>query len=386
MLSLFPRRRYGPIGLDVGSRSIKLLQLGRTRGRLSVAAAAQWQMPDSALGPEGDAAACAGQAAEAVRSLLKQNGFHGREVVSCLRMDELATKNVRLPHMPKDELDKAVLWECQERLSFPVAADRIHYFEAGDVRQGTEVRDEIIIMAVPESTIQQHLDRIGSMRLEPVHIDTEPTALFRAYQRYLRRAQDESVVSVIVDIGLTATKVVVAKGKKILLIKLIDLAGRALNESVAKELGLTYSEAAHFRRRLSESRADASGPPPQGADQVEWSVLDAIRVPVEALAREISLCLRYCSVTFRGLCPNKVTLTGGEAYDPAAVKLLTECLGLPCAVGQPLRGVEIDEVHMGDDRRSELTEWSVVTGLALRGLVGNTGSGTGDNERSRLSA
>ncbi len=372
--------------MDVGSHGIKLLQLTRTRGRLSVAAAAHWQMPDSALGPEGDSAACAGQAAEAVKNLLKQNSFHGREVVSCLRMNELATKNVRLPHMPSHELDKAVLWECQERLGFQVAADRVHYFEAGDVRQGTEVRDEIIIMAVPESTIQQHLDRLSAMRLEPVHIDTEPTALFRAYQRYLRRAQDESVVSVIVDIGLTGTKVVVAKGKRILLIKLIDLAGRALNDSVAKELSLSYSEAAHFRRRLSESRADASGPAPQGSDQVEWSVFDAIRGPVEALAREISLCLRYCSVTFRGLRPNEVTLTGGEAYDPAAVKLLTECLGLPCAVGQPLRGVEIGEVQMGGDRRSELTEWSVVTGLALRGLVGNTDSGTGDHERSRLSA
>jgi len=233
------------------------------------------------------------------------------------------------------------------------------------------------------------------MRLNPLHIDAEPLALFRAYQRFLRRAADESFVSVIVDMGLASTRIVVARGNTTIFVKSINVNGRKLNESVAGELGLSYAEACHFRRRLAEQRLEEqierqAGDQPDGSpemrDQVEWSVLDAIRGQVEALAREISLCLRYCAVTFRGLRPGRITLTGGEAYGPAVVKLLSECLDFECVVGEPLRRVDLGGGSLGSDRRSMLTEWSVVTGLALRGLTVGDSARKGGNEGSRLSA
>jgi type IV pilus assembly protein PilM len=384
MLSLFSRSRYGPIGLDVGAEGIRLLQLGRCGGTLSVASAARWHFPQDAQAQGADRGNRTSLAAQAVCNLLKKARFHGREVVSCLRGEELAVKNVRLPQMPDQELSQAIVWESQERFGFPVCEDRIHYFNAGEVRQGPEVRDEIVVMAVREESVRQHLEMLEQMHLKPLHLDAEPTALLRAYLRLLRRAGDASTVSVIVDIGLASTKVIVARGQTVLLIKSIDVAGRKLNESVAKELGLSSAEAGHLRRRTGEAAANSE--PPSSADAVEWSVFDAIRGQVEKLAREISLCLRYCSVTFRGLRPDQITLSGGEAYDPALVKLLGEYLDRPCVLGQPLRGIELGQVDLGSDRRGELTEWSVATGLALRGLVEDESSGKADHARSRIPA
>jgi type IV pilus assembly protein PilM len=267
--------------------------------------------------------------------------------------------------MPDNELASAVVWECQERFGFEVSADRVHYIRAGEVRQGVETRDEVILMAVPDDTISRHLEMLSGMRLNPAHIGAEPTALFRTYQRFLRRSDDESIVTVIVDMGLSCTKVIVARGKTILLIKTIDIAGRKFNESVAEELNMSYFEAASLRRRIFES-----GQSSETEGKLEWSVFDAIREQIETLAREISLCLRYCSVTFRGLRPTTITLTGGEAYDQHLVNSLNEYLDCECVVGQPLWGIDLGGVEMGSDRRGELTEWSVATGLALRGLQG----------------
>ena len=112
--------------------------------------------------------------------------------MSGLRADELAVKNVRLPRMSDRELSSAVLYECHERFGFEVVPDRVHYVNAGEVRQGTESRDEIVLMAVTEDVIRQHVEMLDEMCLKCVHIDAEPMALFRTYQRFLRRAEDES--------------------------------------------------------------------------------------------------------------------------------------------------------------------------------------------------
>jgi type IV pilus assembly protein PilM len=383
MFGILSRNRRGPIGLDVGSEGVKMLQLARSGGNLAVVGAARRSFAQQAA-ESPDGASRRQLAAEAVRQLLRSGQFRGREVVSCLRADELAIKNIRLPQMPERELASAVLWEARERFEFEVAEDRVHFIRAGEVRQGTETRDEVILIAASAEAVSGHLAMLSDMGLTPAHIDAEPTALFRTYQRYLRRAEDESAAAVLVDVGLVATKVVVARGQTILLIKSIGLAGQQFSESVAKGLGLGYGEALRLRRKRASQ--DPPGEEDATGDQVGWSVYDAVRSQVESLAREISLCLRYCSVTFRGLRPAQITLTGGEVYDPAVAKLLEQCLGCTCVIGEPLRGVEMSSVDLGADRRSVLTEWSVATGLALRGLRGAGGGRESGRERDRVSA
>jgi type IV pilus assembly protein PilM len=224
------------------------------------------------------------------------------------------------------------------------------------------------------------VEHLSAMKLSAQHVDVEPNALFRAYQRFLRRAEDASTVNVIIDVGLSTTKVIVSRGPVILFIKSIDVAGRKFNENVAKELNLTYQEALHIRRRgFSRPRGHAEPTP----EQVQWSVYDAIRSQVEVLAREIGLCLRYCSVTFRGLRPAQLTVTGGEAYDPALIKLLSEYLNCPCVVGQPLHRIDLGESDLESDRRGAMTEWSVATGLALRGLFSTNTASASAGDRSR---
>ncbi len=411
MFGLLSRTRYGQIGLDVGTDGVRMLQLAAVCEQPFVIAAASRRLPEDATGPDTDPQKRRNLIIEYVREMLEGGAFHGRNVVSCVRADEIGVKNIRLPHMPEDELASAVVWECQERFGFEVAPDRVHYIKAGEVRQGLETRDEVILIAVPHDTVSRHLEMLSGMHLNPAHIDAEPTALFRTYQRFLRRSEDDSTVTVIVDIGLSGTKIIIARGKTILLIKTIDIAGRKFNEGVAEELNMSYSEAASFRRRIFENgqtdprsrgefvanagndaahrsatgrnatgrtlSSDGAKPnfdPEQSrrasetAGKLEWSVFDAIREQIEALAQEISLCLRYCSVTFRGLRPSTITMTGGEAYDQHLVNSLNEYLDCECVVGQPLWGIDLGGVEMGSDRRGELTEWSVATGLALRGL------------------
>jgi type IV pilus assembly protein PilM len=388
MLGILSPGRHLPIGLDIGADSIKMLQLIHSSGRLSVRTGARWRFPDSGA---QDPARRKELAVGAIREMLHTRPFRGRKVVSCLSCADLHIKNVRLPRMSPEELSRAVEWEARERFSFEVGSDELNHLSAGEVRQGAESRDEVIMLATPRQAVQDHMDLLDQTGLVPVAIDAEPLALFRAFERFLRRRADDESVSVIVELGHSLTRVVVACGRRIVFIKSLETGGRRLIDAVAGQLNLTYAEAFDLRLRNMQGRRSPSSNA-EGEDassdltSVEWTIHDAVRGEVEALAREIALCLRYCSVTFRGLRPKCVTLTGGEAYDRALVELLKANLGLPCEVGQPLKGMDTSGVDLGADRRGTTAEWAVCAGLAMRGVDLRTMAQEGEDAQRRLSA
>jgi type IV pilus assembly protein PilM len=370
MAAIFGRNKMQPIALDMGADSIKMLQMRGAGPSARVAACARWRFPSAADSPPQERRAAA---VTMVRDMLSKGRFRGRRVVSALPCRQLHIKNVRLPGMPDAELRKAVGWEAQERFGFEVSGDRVGFLDAGPVRQGPESRHEVIIIAVPEQTIQEHLALLSDMSLRAERIEPEPVALFRGHERFLKRSSDEAAVSVLVDIGRSATRVVVARGRSIVFIKTIDIGGQSFEKAVASQVGIGEEEAGELRLRINRDRprperpgepGEAAPPPDADAGGVSGTVRDAVRAQVEAVAGEIALCLRYCSVTFRGLRPSRVTLMGGEAYDPAVQGILSEHLGVPCALGHPLKGVDVSAADLGSDRRATMVEWGVCAGLA----------------------
>ena len=399
--SILPCGQAWPIALDIGADGVKMLQMRRAGGTLRVSACGRWRFPESA---GQDPQKRHDLAAAAVRQMLGRNGFRGGRVVSALSCTEVQIKNVRLPHRPARELDEAVWWEANERFGFDLATDRVRYLNAGQVRQGTEMRDEIIMFAAPAEVIEAHLSLLNAMGLRPEHIDVTAIALFRGFERFLKRSSDETAVTVLVDIGRSATRVVVARGRNIIFVKSIGIGGQKLNEAVAAQLDITPDEACELRMRTMwdggtdvQPASGQPGPPAtadepaaegsaDGTEPVDWTVRDALRSEAEALAREIALCLRYCSVTFRGLRPQRVTLMGGEAYDPAVRELLAEHLGIECVLGHPLRGIDVSGVDLVSDRRAALVEWSVCAGLAAGAIEIQEHAHEPKHGRHRLSA
>jgi type IV pilus assembly protein PilM len=144
------------------------------------------------------------------------------------------------------------------------------------------------------------------------------------------------------------------------------LASYQLHEAVSKKLGITMDEARALRRRLIEA---APGPSLSldavRHDSVRQAVFDATRSTMEQLGREISLCLRYYSVTFRGQRPLKLRLLGGEAADPLLLGVLNSSLAIPVEAARPLFSVDTSRIDAAE-RKGFMTEWATAFGLSLR--------------------
>ena len=97
-------------------------------------------------------------------------------------------------------------------------------------------------------------------------------------------------------------------------------------------------------------------------------MVDAIGAVAEQLAKEISLCFRYYTVTFRGKRVEQAVFTGGEAYESILLNVLKRQLTVEIEVAQPLKGFDMTNINFDSDRRGWLCEWAVAVGLGLKGL------------------
>ena len=360
------RSQLQPIGLDIGYDSIKMMQVETVGQSLSVVASARQVIPPAARDhAEGREAAIV----DLLRQMFRQGRFSGRRVVAALPREMLHVKNLRMPLIPQHELAAAVKFEA--RNIFPFDTDRAHIqiLPAGEVRQGIDVRQEVIVLAAKHEDVNAFLEQLHRCGAVVESLDVEPCALYRAQERFIRRREDEQDVHVLVDVGCRRSQVVIGRGREISFIKSIETGSHQFHEAVSRKLGITMDEARGLRRRLIEAAPGPAGNDLMKKDPVRQAVFDATRSTMEELGREIGLCLRYYSVTFRGQRPGKVRLFGGEAADPMLLGVLNAALSVPVEAGRPLFSVDTSRLDAAE-RMGYMSEWAQAFGLGLKLTTG----------------
>lgn len=375
----FKTRGLRPIGLDVGHNSIKMIQLSINGEHISVLAADEARIEHSINSDEQSRRSFI---ISAVRRMLSRGNFQGKNVVSCLPSGKLKITSLRLPETETDEIEHALRKEVAQRFGLDPEKDSMDYVIAGNVRQGDEIKNELILFAIDKETIQDHIKMLSEAGLKPLAIDTIPCALFRSFERSLRRQEDRNCTVVFVDVGSRVTTVVFGREGKISFVKEIPIGGEKFNQEVAAKLNISIGEADMLRDALRMERGLSM--PKHDSTTQESSVngqemdastrqimVDAVSAVVEELAREISLCLRYYTVTFRGKRVERAVIAGGGAYEDILLSVLRRHLTVEIEVAQPLRGFDLSSkrtnLNFDSDRRGFLCEWAIAVGLSLKG-------------------
>ena len=296
-----------PIGVAVTPQGVRLAQVNTTGGRYQLTASAYAPLPEGCQPSDSDYAhALSG----AIHIALKQAHFTGKQAISAMPAESMHYKNIRLPKMPDAELAGAVEWEAKERIMLGEPAS-VQFYNAGEVRQGSDTRCEVVLLATKESAVQSHVQGITQAGLEPIAIDATGAALARV-------CSHEGPTTFAVHAGQSTLEVVIANQDQVLLNKLLP---------------------------VGEGGFDNADP--------------------EELAREIGLCLRYHTVTFRGDKPEQVVLTGEPTPAPLA-DAIASALGLPVVGLEKTAGFE---GNTPTDPRNSIGPWAVAAGLSMRGVA-----------------
>jgi type IV pilus assembly protein PilM len=367
-----------PIGLDIGHNSIKMIQLMVNGEQLSVIAAQKVHI-DHNISDELEKSRFI---ISAIKRMLTEGHFHGNNVISSLPNDGLEITSLRLAETQSDVIEQALRKEVVQRFGLDPDEDAMQYVIAGNVHQGDEIKNELILFAAANETIKSHIELLEQAGLKPVSIDTIPCALFRSFERSLRRQEDRERTVVFVDVGNQYTTVVFGRGGEISFVKQIPVGGEKFNEEIALKVGVEISEAEMLRealqmeKSLSTPKNDMLEQPADGNEQkldasTRQAIVDAVSTVAEELTREISLCLRYYTVTFRGKRVEQAFFAGGGAYEYILLDVLKRQLAVEIEVAQPLKGFdrsrERENLKFDSDRRGLLCEWAVAVGLSLKG-------------------
>jgi type IV pilus assembly protein PilM len=345
-----------PIGVDIGHSGIKMVQLAHVDDDVRVLSVerAAVTLPTSA-----DDRQRRDTIVSAIRQSLSRGHFTGRKAVSVLSGDDLQVTSLRLTEVESAQAEKVLRREAAQRFNLDVDNDAIQYLPAGSIHQDDEVKNEFIVLAAKAAAVEDRISLLEEAGLLPAGLDAAPCALFRSFERAMRREEDKLRTVLFLDVGQRYTTVVFGRSGEICLAKQIPFGTARFDEEIASKLEVTQVEAESLRRRIQRGESVEDG--------TRHLVTDALVAAAEQLARELSLCLRYHTVTFRGKRVERAVVAGGGAYESELLEILQRHLSIEVAPAEPLRGMEVADTLSGDEQDRASADLAIAIGLSLKG-------------------
>lgn len=349
------RGRTLPIGVDLGSRSVKMAQLRCMEETYELLAAAAVEVPDvpgAATGPRPGMA-------DHVREALRSAPFKGAQCILSLPAEATFVHPVRLPKLPAAQIDAAIRAELAAKLPFPAAQAVIRHVIAGDVYGEGDPRQEVIAVAASRATVESYLAAARKARLDVIGVNIEPCAIVECFSRLFRRASDQGRAILFLDVGYVTTQVVLAHGARIVFAKNLIFGDKDMDRAVAEGMSIPPEQAHALRKDLRPETATGSA-----ADEVYRLLAGS----VDVLATELMSCLRYYESVFTNKPVETAIFLGGGACDKRFCQNVAQRLNLPAQIGDPLLRIERAEgagLSIGLDRRDAQPAWAVAIGLSL---------------------
>lgn len=304
------------LGLDIGSTSIKAVEIDTAFGRFEV-----HEYHEVAVAPGSSAVDAAGAL---IRGLPKEPD----RVLATLRSNRVTYRLLKLPTRDKKAIQASVGFELEDDLPFETEDSTFDYTILATLGQESQVH----VAATLKKTIDDYLGLIVSAGVDPDTLTTEATA-YRALLRKItpHTGQEEAPV-MLVNIGHDHTTLYVQHQGNPLICREVPWGGQAINIALSKRYNLSI-DAAEKTKIDNGFVLPVSQLSQVSDDQREFSscVYDAL----QELFRDIKQVDLSCK-NLTGSRVGLIYLTGGTSLLPGLPATLSEDLKVTV---QPLRAL-----------------------------------------------
>ena len=257
------------------------------------------------------------------------------------------------------QLANAIKYRAQETLPIPVEEAVLDYQILGQRTDEEGVLHRTVLLVVAyRDLIDRYAAACKKAGLRLAGIDLEAFALLRALAPPPTQEAASSAI-VVVSVGHDRTTFAVSDGRACQFTRVLEWGGRSLDESIAKALDMSPSEARPIKLSLSLSEPSIpAGLTSEQADQVREAVLRNVHV----FARELVSSLQFYQSQPASLGIGEIILTGGTAQLPGFAAELSRLLGVRTRVGDPLSHIKVGKKV---DREQELGSLTAAIGLGI---------------------
>jgi type IV pilus assembly protein PilM len=357
---MFFGKKKGIAGLDVGSSSVKVVELNGKLNNLSLVSLGFENLPDDTI-VDGQIMEL-NAVSEVIQRVFDNYQIKSNQVVTSVSGHSVIIKNIVLPPMTRDELEESIDWHAEEHIPYDLSEVNLDYQVKGESNEATfnsHVQTDVMIAACKRERIDSLKQAIQLSGRQPVIIDVDTFALQNCYE--INYQPDASQVVTLLNIGASTMNVNLVKGTRSLFTRDITIGGSQFTDILQKNLGLSFHQAEAVKRGVAEAT--------EGLDSKAIEPL--MSNVTEMVAMEIQKTFDFYRATTdnESLVVQKILLSGGGSKLTGLAEELSARLKLPVEVLDPFRQIKVDTKKFDPDYLSEIMpEMAVAVGLAVRGV------------------
>ena len=338
------------VGLDIGSSSIKAIELSRSKSGYEIVGFAR-----QALGPDAvvdGAIADSGAVSGAIDSVYATGGFKRKGVVTSVSGHSVIVKRVVLQVDSAEDVEGAIEFSSDEYIPFELADVNLDYEVIGNA-EGAEEGLEVLLVAAKKDQIENSSQVVAMGGRTAKIVDIDAFALQNAFEVNYNPDPEETIA--LLNIGASLTNINITRDGMPLLIRDVSVGGSHYTDILQKELQLSYDEAEELKFGNQVGMYDT---------ELVAPLLESI---TDMLTMEIQKTFDFFKETYPEATISSVYLAGGTSKIAGLVEKVQEAFGYPTEIMNPLKTVTV-----APDVNSEIQEIgpavAVALGLAIRGF------------------
>ncbi len=338
------------VGLDIGSSSIKLLELAEMKGGYQLR-----NFGIAPLPPEGivdGALMDSVTIVDSIRGLTNALRIKTKDVVTSVSGHSVIVKKINIPVMTEDELEESIQWEAERYIPFDINDVNMDFQILGPT-EGNEELMEIVLVAAKKDIINDYLSVIIEAGFNPVVVDIDSFAIENMFEANYPVTRDE--VTALANIGASVTNINILKKGVSSFTRDIFTGGNSITEEIQRQLNVDFDEAEALK--LGNRMDEAS----------QKVIQEVLRSALNSLASEIAKSLDFFRSTSSQEKVGKLFLSGGCAKINGIEKVIEEQAGIPVEIANPFKEIDCSKRDLDTDYLKEMEPiMAVSVGLALR--------------------
>ena len=337
------------IGLDIGSRNIKAVQLKETKDvytleRLGITSLESELIVDGSILDST-------RVVEAIKELVLATDIKVKNTtLSVSGHSSVIIKRITLPEISEDELSESINFEAEQYIPFDIEDVMLDFQILGMAEE--EGMMDVLIVAVKRDKINEYVSVVRDAGLTPAVVDIDAFALENMHELNYEFNEEANVA--LINVGASMINMNIIKGGVSVFTRDSAVGGNLYTEALQREFSIPFEDA----ERLKEGGE---------IEDISMEMADPVmNIVSNEIVIEISRSFDYFKDTTNYENIDEIILSGGVALIKDFPAFLAERTGINVSVAQPFNNINIPDSFDQEYIKKIEPLMAVAVGLALR--------------------
>lgn len=342
------KKKKEVVGIDIGSSSVKIVQLKDNKGVLQLLNAGILPLPPEAI--VDNTLMDSSSIAMVIKNLVTGLGIKVKDVACSISGNSVIIRKIVLPAMPQEELEDQISWEAEQYIPFDINDVNMD-FQILSPDNNDPSKMNVLLVASKKDIINDYVAVFSEAGMQLSVVDVDSFAVQNAFEANHNYSSED--ILALVNIGASVMNINIIKDGITLFTRDVQMGGNLYTEEIQKQIGLSSEDAETGKLLAYESTNEP--------------LKNVILKVNETLTQEIRRSLDFYNSTASDERISGVFISGGCSKVYNLIDTISEKIGLPVEKLNPFANLKYNEKDFDPDYLNEIAPFMAVpVGLAIR--------------------